>query len=282
MKGYSKKLDITKDLLEEMYQSMTMQQIAEELGVSYKTIQRRFREYGITPHTSLKKKKVKKLKKKPKYKNKEDFQRVYSELKSLALVAKHYKISPKTAWKWKNIHKIETIKGVSEYGKQLRDYNKPYTHKDWLENMYKTMTLQEIADSIGVHVCTIQFWCKELGVQTRNVAEQRALKSGHGTRTVYSKYTNEFNKDNYYTRISKFPQDSLPTDWKYYILNLVGKCQSCGYSDVLDIHHKDGNHHNNEPHNHVVLCPNCHAKIHRLGKTVEELVPDYESWIDKL
>lgn len=281
MRGYSKKLNITEELLVEMYETMTMQQIAEELGVSYKTIQRRFKEYNIVTHKPTKKKR-KKLKKKPKYQNKKDFQKVYSELRSLSLVAKHYNIDPKTAWKWKNKHNIETIVGVSEHGKRLRDYNKPYTDKEWLEKMYETMTLQEIADSICVHVSTIQWWCKELGVHTRSVAEQRALKSGQGNRTVYSMYTNEFSKDNYLDRISKFPQDSIPRTWKDYILKIVGECQCCGYKDVLDLHHIDENHHNNDPYNLSVLCPNCHAKIHRLGKRFDELVPNYESWIDKI
>lgn len=273
--GKSKKLDITKDLLEEMYQSMTMQQIAEELGVSYKTIQRRFREYGLG------KKKVKKLKRKKKvigYKNKEEFQKVYEKYKSLALVAKHYNVSIDTAHYWKKKHNIETIKGVSEYSKSLANLNKPYTNKEWLEERYKTMTLKEIADSLGVNVCTIQEWGKRLGLKTRSVAEQRALKSGHGNRTVYSCYHKKFSKDNYLA----FLPNALNKQVKRIILTTIPYCQCCGYSEVLDIHHIDEDKHNNEPHNHVVLCPNCHAKIHRLGKTVEELVPDYESWIDKL
>ena len=277
-RGYAKKLNINKELLEEMYQSMTVKEIAEELGVSYKTIQRRFKEYNIVSRGGKKKCKLKKKKKIPQYKIKEDFQQVYSEYKSIALVAKHYNISLDTAYYWKKKHNVETIKGVSEYSKSLANSKKPYTNKEWLEKAYETMTLQEIADSLDVHVSTIQDWCKRLGIKTRSVAEQRALKSGHGNKTIYSCYHNKFSKENYLA----FIPFRLSTQIRKIIIKSVGECQCCGYKDVLDVHHIDENKHNNEPHNHVVLCPNCHAKIHRLGKTVDELVPNYESWIDKI
>ena len=42
-------------------------------------------------------------------------------------------------------------------------------------------------------------------------------------------------------------------------------CQTCGLaeSDILVIHHKDGNPKNNVESNLMVICPNCHARIHR-------------------
>ena len=140
------------------------------------------------------------------------------------------------------------------------------------------MTLQEIADMLGVHVCTIQEWGKKLGLKTRTVAEQRALKSGHGNKTIYSCYHHKFSKENYMAYLPK----NLYRQEKRIIIQAVGCCQACGYSEVLDIHHIDENRENNEPHNHVVLCPNCHAKIHRLGKTVDDLVENYVSWFDML
>lgn len=47
-----------------------------------------------------------------------------------------------------------------------------------------------------------------------------------------------------------------------------GRCQICGLDepDILVIHHKDGNRTNNDESNLMVLCPNCHARIHRRGK----------------
>lgn len=42
-------------------------------------------------------------------------------------------------------------------------------------------------------------------------------------------------------------------------------CQICALNepDILVIHHKDGNPRNNIEENLIVLCPNCHARIHR-------------------
>ena len=42
-------------------------------------------------------------------------------------------------------------------------------------------------------------------------------------------------------------------------------CEICGVSEwfgvklPLELHHKDGNHHNNELSNLGILCPNCHS-----------------------
>lgn len=44
------------------------------------------------------------------------------------------------------------------------------------------------------------------------------------------------------------------------------KCEGCGLTEwlgepiPLELHHKDGNHFNNELDNFQLLCPNCHAK----------------------
>lgn len=44
------------------------------------------------------------------------------------------------------------------------------------------------------------------------------------------------------------------------------KCECCGCSEwngkplTMELHHKDGNHYNNEINNLQMLCPNCHAQ----------------------
>ena len=48
-----------------------------------------------------------------------------------------------------------------------------------------------------------------------------------------------------------------------------GKCELCGASEwmgepiVLELHHKDFNHHNSQLDNLQILCSNCHSYIHR-------------------
>ena len=43
-------------------------------------------------------------------------------------------------------------------------------------------------------------------------------------------------------------------------------CERCGYDkkEILNVHHKDRNHENNELANLELLCPNCHAEEHYL------------------
>lgn len=38
------------------------------------------------------------------------------------------------------------------------------------------------------------------------------------------------------------------------------KCELCGYTENLELHHIDGNHYNNKLENLQILCPNCHSK----------------------
>lgn len=47
------------------------------------------------------------------------------------------------------------------------------------------------------------------------------------------------------------------------------RCERCGYDSypVLEIHHKDSNHKNNEPDNLELLCPNCHLVSHYKNRT---------------
>ena len=44
--------------------------------------------------------------------------------------------------------------------------------------------------------------------------------------------------------------------------NRIGKCEMCGISNSLELHHKDGNHLNNDESNFQVLCRECHRNSH--------------------
>jgi hypothetical protein len=60
-----------------------------------------------------------------------------------------------------------------------------------------------------------------------------------------------------------------------YILNKFGRqCSECGWNKInpisgrvpLQIHHKDGNAHNNQEDNLTLLCPNCHSLTENFGR----------------
>ena len=60
---------------------------------------------------------------------------------------------------------------------------------------------------------------------------------------------------------------------KYFLEKKGGKCSLCDYSikEILNIHHiierKNGG--SDEEENLILLCPNCHAEIHKGFKTLE-------------
>lgn len=40
------------------------------------------------------------------------------------------------------------------------------------------------------------------------------------------------------------------------------RCEVCGSTRHIDVHHNDGNFHNNSSENLLVVCRSCHMKIH--------------------
>lgn len=52
------------------------------------------------------------------------------------------------------------------------------------------------------------------------------------------------------------------------------KCEICGYTENLELHHINGDHYDNRLENLQILCPNCHAKTdnfrNRNGKNTNE------------
>ena len=91
----------------------------------------------------------------------------------------------------------------------------------------------------------------------------------------HKKYMKEYNKEGY---VKKKEKERRRFKTKYIRIKeaLPKKCQICGFDEVLDIHHLIGRKNKNDfslkrIKEYVVLCPNCHAKIHRLKYTFEDL-----------
>lgn len=62
----------------------------------------------------------------------------------------------------------------------------------------------------------------------------------------------------------------LQEDYK----NKIGKCEECGLTSCLELHHKDKDHTNNVEENFQVLCTECHRK--KTGSCFTGFVYDYE------
>lgn len=277
-----RKIALSRDLLYSLYveQGMTLETISEELGVSRQTVSNKLQEYNIPIRNSSyiqahKPKPKKTFRKIPDYRNRDKFEKAYMELKSIDLVAEHFGINQKTAFEWKKRHGIDTIKEFSQRGKRKVNHDKPYTNKEWLEEMYSKYSWEELGAVLNCDPTTLSKWGLRLGIKTRSVKEQWDLKSKNGNRVVKS---SDFDLQLYKDTYTLSGMTKLPKNLKNFIVNLYGKCECCGYDRVLDLHHIDENHNNNSPENHGVLCPNCHALIHRLGIPFNELVPNHVSW----
>jgi len=51
-----------------------------------------------------------------------------------------------------------------------------------------------------------------------------------------------------------------------HFYDLGTKCSSCGTTENVEIHHKDGNRKNNAIENLVLLCHRCHMQKHFKGR----------------
>jgi predicted HNH restriction endonuclease len=56
-------------------------------------------------------------------------------------------------------------------------------------------------------------------------------------------------------------------------------CYACGHDKILEIHHLDGNHGNNDLDNLIPLCSNHHKMMHsRWKKEIEVLLISKDFW----
>lgn len=279
-----RKIKLSKSLLYRLYveENLTLKFIASELGVSRQTISNKLQEYGIPIRNSQYIREHKpapkpKLRKVLRYRDKEVFQKVYSKLKSIDLVAEYFHISTDTAFEWKKRHGIETIKEFSYRGRAKVNAGKPYANKEWLEEMYSKYSFEDLGKMLNCHPSTIRKWAKRFNIPIRSSKEQWELKPKVGSRILKEcDFDLQLYKDTYVLHT----MTSIPKNLRNFIINLYGKCENpnCNESEVLDLHHIDGNHNNNSPENHGVLCPNCHARIHRLGFKFNDLVPHHTPW----
>lgn len=269
-----KKITISKELLIKLYEEDKKSSIyiAEELGISRQTVVTKLKEAGI----QIREFRFKKGEKKENtdvfayHCDKETFQKVYSELKSVNRVAEYFGIDISTAYLWKKKFKIETIKENSKEGIFKRRSNKPWCDKEKLEKGYSLYSLTDLAIMWGCHPTTISDWLKHYNIPRRNISEQWNVKSKWGNRIIRN------GKIDIETYLKTYIGKSIHKYTPYIVWDVVGKCQLCGYSEVLDLHHINFNSTDNRPGNHIVLCPNCHAKVHRLGMEID--ISKIESW----
>lgn len=102
---------------------------------------------------------------------------------------------------------------------------------------------------------TLNKYLKEMGI------DYKGNQSGKGTSKSNGHYMDlvDYLKNSADIQSNKVRHKLLNEGYKEY------KCENCGLTEwlgepiPLELHHKDGNHHNNTLENYMLLCPNCHA-----------------------
>lgn len=255
---------------------MSLKSIAEELGVSRETIANRVREFGLKRIEKPKEKKVKEV---PPYQNKEIFCKVYEELRSFRKMAEYFNCSYDNIITWKGIHGVKSAYSLTEEEIQRRKQVSDSFSKENIFKMYieKKMSTVEIAKELNCNPTTISRYLHLYNIPIRSLSEQWAIKD-KGNNIICRETESDFQ---FLLRCNLFAKDKPHTSVFNRIKKIVGRCQVCGFNEnvkILDVHHIDKNKKNNDPRNYIVLCPNCHAKVHRLNFDLST-VP-YKLWTD--
>ena len=102
---------------------------------------------------------------------------------------------------------------------------------------------------------TLNKYLKQMGIEYKGQQNKKGQYKGG----------NEYKSALYYIE-NNVPLQSHKLKLKLFRDGLKEqKCEICGISEwqgqeiPLELHHKDGDHYNNELSNLQVLCPNCHA-----------------------
>ena len=117
-------------------------------------------------------------------------------------------------------------------------------------------TKAQMARELGCNPKTINPVLERLGLEYAGNRGCKGLSKSNGRELPLLEYL-EKSID---IQSNKIRKKLLEEGYKEY------RCECCGLTEwleepiPLELHHKDGNHFNNDLDNFQLLCPNCHAK----------------------
>lgn len=118
------------------------------------------------------------------------------------------------------------------------------------------LTLYEMTQRLNCKYTTLQRYLKEMGIEYKGQQARKGQQKGPNKYKDSSFYTK---KNGPHIHSAKL-REKLVREGKKQ-----NKCEICenaswqGKVLPLELHHKDGDHFNNELDNLQILCPNCHA-----------------------
>ena len=114
----------------------------------------------------------------------------------------------------------------------------------------------EMAKRLGCKQETLNAYLAKMNITYAGQQAKKGQQKGSNVYKDSSYYLGPNGKAIHSARLKiKLVRDGIKED----------KCERCGNSHwlgfklPLELHHKDGNHYNNELSNLEILCPNCHA-----------------------
>jgi hypothetical protein len=121
--------------------------------------------------------------------------------------------------------------------------------------------LREISKFLGVKVLTLKRWLNDFGINYNGNKSRKGIPHVEQRISVYA-YLGTDKSIESKTLKKKLIEEGLKER----------KCECCGnYLWVgvpipLELHHKDGNHYNNNLDNLEILCSNCHSLKHNYSQ----------------
>ena len=112
----------------------------------------------------------------------------------------------------------------------------------------------EIAKRLKCKLDTLNKYLEKMGIEYKGNQGKKGLKESPNKKTF-----KELSQSSTVTS-HKLRLRLLDEGLKYHKCECCGNTEWMGHPIPLELHHKDGNHFNNELSNLELLCPNCHAQ----------------------
>lgn len=152
------------------------------------------------------------------------------------------------------------------------DREELYKNRDWLyyQNITLNKTFVQISKDFGYNVSTLKKWARKFNIPKKGTGY---FNEG---RSPWNKGLNE--EDDPRVKIQAealrtYHCDGrhdgetiiLKDDTKVYQKHMLDKCECCGTTENLEVHHKDKDRENNDPSNLLTVCESCHQRIHNMS-----------------
>lgn len=123
-----------------------------------------------------------------------------------------------------------------------------------LEHIKNNGCKSELCKKFHCKPDTLNSYLKKMGIEYKGNQSRKGKKNGEGYISAL-----EYLGTNKFITSHKLKEKLIREGIKKEVCERCGNKEWLGKKIPLELHHKDGNHWNNELTNLEILCPNCHA-----------------------